>query len=50
MYQYKNAKTGAVIQTTGKVTGKNWKLVKESSAKTSDEKPAEEKTGKKGGK
>ena len=37
MYQYRNTKTGEVVKTTCKVTGKNWKEIKADSAKNSDQ-------------
>lgn len=33
MYQYRNTKTGEVVKTTCKVTGKNWMEIKAETAK-----------------
>ena len=39
---YRNVKTGALVKTPCKITGKNWALVEETSADTVDEETAQE--------
>ena len=45
MYQYRNTKTGEVVKTTCKVTGKNWKEIKADSAKNSNQQEPEKNGG-----
>lgn len=42
MNQYRNVKSGMVIKTTGKVTGKNWEPVEEAKLPPVEDTPAED--------
>lgn len=42
MNQYRNVKSGMVIKTTGKVTGKNWEPVEEAKLPPVEDPPAED--------